>query len=125
MSNSDSKVKSKKVSTTLSEKEKNKEKLNKTHREKKMQADDSKMRNYDSGVNKGKVSTTFCDKETKRKRPNNTNSEKETAPITSAVKEKKMRTTESMEIKMRHDRQNRRNVPLDVSNDRIGELELA
>jgi hypothetical protein len=119
MSNSDTKVKSKKVSTTLSEKEKNKEKLNKTQREKKMQAADSKMRNYDSGVNKGKVSTTFCDKEKKRKRPNNTNSEKGTAPITSAVKEKKMRTTESMEIKMRHDRQNRRNVPLDVSNEKM------
>ncbi|OQU85252.1 hypothetical protein SORBI_3004G204000 [Sorghum bicolor] len=115
----ETKVKSKKVSTTLSDKERNKEKLNKTHREKKMQAADSKMRNHDSGVNKGKVSTTFCDKEKKRKRPSNTNSEKETAPITYAVKEKKMRTTESVEIKMRHDRQNRRNVSLDVSNEKM------
>jgi hypothetical protein len=120
MSNSDTKVKIKKVSTPLPKKEKNKEKLNKTYREKKMQAADSKMRSCYSGVKKGKVPTAFCDKEKKRKMPDNTSSEKETAPITPAVKEKKMRTTESMEIKMRHDRQNRRNVPLDVSNEKMG-----
>lgn len=62
--------------------------------------------------------TTFCGIEKKRKRPVNTS--KETAPITSLVKEKKLRMTESVEFKMRHDKQNRINVLLDISDENMG-----
>lgn len=64
--------------------------------------------------------TTFCGIEKKRKRPANTSTEKETAPITSLVKEKKLRMTESVEFKMRHDKQNRINVLLDISDENMG-----
>jgi len=66
------------------------------------------------------VFTTFCGIEKKRKRPANTSTEKETAPITSLVKEKKLRMTESVEFKMRHDKQNRINVLLDISDENMG-----
>lgn len=115
--NQDYNLKNRKESR-ISEK-KNKEKMDKTHKEK-IRAADSKERKKMSGHNGVKksreVSTAFFGNEKKGERLNK-NTEKETAPLTPAVKEKRMRPSES-EMMMPHDKQNGRNVPSNVSKEK-------
>ncbi|RLN07171.1 B3 domain-containing protein [Panicum miliaceum] len=125
--NGDHRLKNRKESTTLYEKEKNKEKLSKTHKEKMWAADreERKILSRHNSVKSGEVSTAFFGKEKKGKRLNKTNSEElqsdedeENAPFTPAVKEKRMRPSESTEAMMCHDKPNRRSVPSIVSKEK-------
>ncbi|CAN6244998.1 unnamed protein product [Urochloa humidicola] len=145
--NWDHKLKNRKESTTLSEKKKNKEKMNKTHKEKawaadskernilsgqnrvkksgdvstaffgKLQSDEEEedVRNCSSKVKNRKVATSFSEGEKRKKRTKYTNTEKETAPLTPAVKEKRMSPSESTEM---HHKPNGRNVPSNVSKEK-------
>ena len=122
------KLMNRKESPTLCEKEKNKEKLNKTHTEK-MWAADRKERKilsrHNSIIKSGEVCTAFFGKEKKGKRLNKTNNEElqsdgdgENAPFTLAVKEKRMRLSESTEAMMCHDKPSRRSLPSIVSKEK-------
>ncbi|KAJ1279822.1 hypothetical protein BS78_04G185300 [Paspalum vaginatum] len=100
-------VKSGEVSTAFFGKEKKGKMLNKTNTEELQSDEDEEVRSYDSKVKNGK----------QEKRPNNTNGAKEPAPITPAVK-KRVRPSESMEMKMQRDKQKRRNVASDASKEK-------
>ncbi|CAD6250442.1 unnamed protein product [Miscanthus lutarioriparius] len=128
--NGDQRIKKSRVPATLCEKGREKDDLNKTKGKKMMGVDLDKKRtiisnDYNKIKGKKKVNTASLEKERKKKLPNastgkNTQRDDgEEGRIMSNSDKKKMRTTESMEIKMRHDRQNGRNVPLDVSNEKM------
>ncbi|WVZ74737.1 hypothetical protein U9M48_022886 [Paspalum notatum var. saurae] len=102
-----SRVKSGEVPTAFFGKEKKGKMPNKTNIEELQSDEDEEERNCGSKVKNGK----------QEKRPNNTSSAKEPAPITPAVK-KRMRPSESMEMKMQHDEQKRRNVASDTSKEK-------
>ncbi|OEL26712.1 B3 domain-containing protein [Dichanthelium oligosanthes] len=112
------KVKSGEMSTAFFGKEKKGKRLNKTNNEElQSDGDEEEMWNYDSKARNGKVTAAFSEEEKKKKRPNNTNTEKETAPITPAVKEKRMRLSESTEMMMCHDKL-KRNAPSNLSKEK-------
>ncbi|KAF8693681.1 hypothetical protein HU200_039093 [Digitaria exilis] len=111
--------KSGELSNALFGKEKKEKMMNNTISEE-LQSDEDgqeEVWKYGSKVKNGKVAATFCEEDKRKKGPNNTNTEKGTAPLTPAVKEKKMRPSESKEM-MFHDKPNQRNVSSNVSKEK-------
>ncbi|XP_012703636.1 B3 domain-containing protein Os02g0598200 isoform X1 [Setaria italica] len=119
LSGHDGVKKSVEVSTAFFGKEKKGKRLNKTINLE-LQSDEDEEEgvwNYDGKVKNGKVATAFSEEEKRKRRPNN-NTEKETAALTPAVKEKRMRPSESTEMMMLHDKPNGRNVASNVSKEK-------